>query len=360
MKFPHDLLADEFLLMEGREAARLRGALQQFSEGGDEAALKATLARWASAPLQAAAGQQSGATAVIPLAGPIMPRSNFLTEIGFGTGLDAFMGALGQADADSSITSILILADTPGGQIYGIPEGAARLRDIAARKPVGVHIMGMNASAGYWLTSAARFIAGGETADVGAIGVYVVYLDLSAALEMEGIKPTVISAGKHKAEGLAGMPLSDEAMTALKARVEVAYAMFVRDVAKGRGVTPSAVRDGFGEGRLLMGNEAKKAGLIDHVDTLESSISRLAGRKSAGAMRAENDEPQLSDSAKVYIREAVIEEIAAQLAPPPVLSESEVVLVETRPLPQGAELDALAQAIESGDDDIRRRRLRLI
>lgn len=294
MKCTHELLADDFLLMEAGAAGRLRSALQMFAESGDEASLKASLARWAVAPLQAAAGQQSGSVAVIPLAGPIMPRSNFLTEMGFGTGLDAFTRAMLQADADTSIAGVMILADTPGGQIYGIPEGAALVRDIAARKPVGVHIMGMNASAGYWLTSGARFIAGGETADAGAIGVYVIHADVSEALEKEGVKLTVIAAGKHKAEGVMGTPLSDEAKAAMKARVEAAYGMFTRDVAKGREVTPAAVRDGFGEGRLLMGVEAKRAGLIDHIGTLESSIARLGGRKSAGGMRAESPDGELT------------------------------------------------------------------
>lgn len=294
MKCAHELLADDFLLMEAGAAGRLRSALQQFAESGDEASLKASLARWAVAPLQAAAGQQAGSVAVITLAGPIMPRSNFLTEMGFGTGLDAFTRAMLQADADPSITSVLILADTPGGQIYGIPEGSALVRDIASRKPVGVHIMGMNASSGYWLTSGARFIAGGETADAGAIGVYVVHADVSEALAKEGVKLSVIAAGKHKADGVMGMPLSDEGKAALKARVEAAYDMFTRDVAKGREVTPAAVRDGFGEGRLVMGADAKRAGLIDYVGTLEASIARLTGRKAAGGARAEEDAPTLT------------------------------------------------------------------
>lgn len=308
MKCAHELLADDFLLMEAGAAGRLRSALQLFAESGDEASLKASLARWAVAPLQAAAGQQSGSIAVIPLAGPIMPRSNFLTEMGFGTGLDAFTRAMLQADADSSITGIAILADTPGGQIYGVPEGSALVRDIASRKPVGVHIMGMNASAGYWLTAGAKFIAGGETADAGAIGVYMVHADLSDALAKEGIKLTLISAGKHKAEGVMGLPLSEEAKTALKARVEAAYGMFVRDVAKGREVTPAAVRDGFGEGRLLMGTAAKAAGLIDHIGTLEASIGRLGGRKSAGSMRAEEEAPEPEAPAVPPLTAAVTED----------------------------------------------------
>jgi ClpP class serine protease len=132
-------------------------------------------------------------------------------------------------------------------------------------------------------------------------------------LEKEGIKLTVIKAGKHKAEGVMGMPLSDEAKAAMKARVEAAYGMFTRDVAKGREVTPAAVRDGFGEGRLLMGVEAKKAGLIDHIGTLESSIARLVGRKSAGGMRAEGDAPALETELDPAAAEAAVADAFSEM-----------------------------------------------
>ena len=64
--------------------------------------------------------------------------------------------------------------------------------------------------------------------------------------------------------------------------------MFIRAVAKGRGVTPNAVRNGFGEGRVVLAAEAVKLGMADRVDTLAGTLARLVGgrrgRRAAAAL----------------------------------------------------------------------------
>jgi ClpP class serine protease len=62
---------------------------------------------------------------------------------------------------------------------------------------------------------------------------------------------TLISAGTYKTEGNPFEPLSDEALAVKQALVDAAYGQFVKAVARGRGVTPAAVRGGYGEGRAL-------------------------------------------------------------------------------------------------------------
>ncbi len=73
----------------------------------------------------------------------------------------------------------------------------------------------------------------------------------------------------------------------MQARVDEAYAQFTKDVARGRGVTPAAVKGGYGEGRALTAKDAKDAGLIDRIGTMDDTLSRLTGRSSVGGMRAE-------------------------------------------------------------------------
>jgi ClpP class serine protease len=106
-------------------------------------------------------------------------------------------------------------------------------------------------------------------------------------LEQEGVKVTLISAGKHKVEGNPFEPLSEEAMAFKQARVDEAYAQFVRDVARGRGVSVADVRGGYGEGRALTAKDAKAAGLIDRIATMEDTIGRLVGRTGTGGVRAD-------------------------------------------------------------------------
>ena len=104
--------------------------------------------------------------------------------------------------------------------------------------------------------------------------------------EKAGVKVTMISAGKFKTEGNEFEPLSDEARAAIQKRVDGYYSSFTGAVAKGRGVTPSAVRGGFGEGRVVGANEAVSLGMADRIGTLESTLAGF-GVSGYSAMRAE-------------------------------------------------------------------------
>jgi len=120
----------------------------------------------------------------------------------------------------------------------------------------------------------------------GSIGVFTAHEDLSKALAKEGIDVTLISAGKFKVENNPFEPLTDEGKAVLQARVDEAYAAFVKDVARGRGVSVADVRNGFGQGRALSAKDAKAAGLIDGIRTLDGTVSKFAGK--AAGPRAES------------------------------------------------------------------------
>jgi ClpP class serine protease len=98
------------------------------------------------------------------------------------------------------------------------------------------------------------------------------------------MKVTLVSAGKHKVEGNPYEPLGDEARTAIQGRVDDYYALIVKAVAKGRGTTPAAVREGFGQGRVVGAADAVELGMADRIGTLDQEIARLVKpRRKAGS-----------------------------------------------------------------------------
>jgi HK97 family phage major capsid protein len=123
---------------------------------------------------------------------------------------------------------------------------------------------------------------------VGSIGVFTVHADESEAMAKEGIRHTLISAGKYKTEGNPYEPLTAEAKAATQAAIDDVYGLFVADVAKHRGVTPQAVKDGYGQGRALRGKAAIRAGLADRIGTLDSVIQELGatGRRRSATRTA--------------------------------------------------------------------------
>lgn len=230
-----------------------------------------------------------GAIAVLPLRGVIAHRAGSLDESSGGASVERFTSMFRQAMSNDAVGTIVIDVDSPGGTVAGVQEIAAEMQAAKGRKPVVAVANSLMASAAYWIAAQADEIVSIPSGTVGSIGVFTAHQDLSAALEQEGVKVTLISAGKFKTEGNPFEPLSDEAKAVIQARVDEAYGNFVKAVAKGRGVAVADVRNGYGQGRALPAKDALAAGMIDRIGTLDDTIARLAGRRSGAGMRAALD-----------------------------------------------------------------------
>ena len=249
-----------------------------------------TVAAIVGAARQPSGRTQAGAVAVIPIYGVISPRATLMTESSGGTSAQAVAYALDQALAEPSVASIVLEFDTPGGNVTGMTELAAKIRNARGQKRIVSHVNALAASAGYWLASQADEVISTPSGLVGSIGVYTEHLDMSRALDAEGVTPTIISAGEHKVEGNPYEPLSDDARASIQKMVDDVYGVFVGDVARGRGVSASLVRAEYGKGRVLSAKDAKAAGMIDGIATLEETIARAGtGQVRARGARAEMD-----------------------------------------------------------------------
>jgi signal peptide peptidase SppA len=220
--------------------------------------------------------------AVIPVYGIIAQHMAQVDDIssGGGTSTEEIGALFDQAMANDDVGTIILAVDSPGGTVYGVPELVAHILEAKGRGPkrVVACATSLMASAAYWISAAADEIVASPSAEVGSIGVYSAHIDMSGAQEQAGMKVSIFSAGKYKAEGALGQPLSDEAKAAEQARVEEMYGMFVADVARGRNVKPADVRGGFGEGRVVGAKQAKALGMVDRVATLEETVARYLKR----------------------------------------------------------------------------------
>lgn len=220
---------------------------------------------------------------VISVVGAIANRAQSL-----GVGAMEVGQRLDAAVADARVDAIVLDIDSPGGTVTGVPELAAKVRAAREVKPVVAVANGMMASAAYWIGSQASEVVASPSSDVGSIGVFAVHEDWSKWLEAEGVVVTEIAAGKYKTEGAPWKPLDAEGEEFFRTHVAEVYEWFVRDVAAGRGDTPANVRTGYGEGRVLTAKDAKAAGLVDRIETLDETIGRLtAGRSPRARAKAE-------------------------------------------------------------------------
>ncbi|MGR9252732.1 S49 family peptidase [Rhizobium leguminosarum] len=236
-----------------------------------------------------------GTVAVFNLFGPIMPRAEALEDVSQQAALLVpFQKAFTESASDPTLAGMVINIDSPGGWMDLVPETAAMIRK--ARRPDRPIVAVANtlaASAAYWIASAADELIVTPSGEVGSIGVYVVHQDISERLAAEGIRMQFFAEGPRKTEVNPFEPMSQEAGTALQARVRYGYDLFVADVAKGRKVSETVVRADpeksdkhFGGGRVYGAKEAVRLGMADRVATLDETITRLIGGGARQSARA--------------------------------------------------------------------------
>ena len=216
-----------------------------------------------------------------------------MTQISGGTSTERFSCDLKQAVDDPGIKAIVIDVDSPGGSVFGVEELASEIRAATEKKYIVAVANSLAASAAYWIGSAASEMVMTPGGEVGSIGVYTVHQDYSDQLANEGVKTTLIKAGKYKAEGNPFEPLSDDAKEALQKRVEEIYGSFIASVANGRGVSASTVRSGFGQGRVVGAKEALDMKMVDRVETLQETLARLGVGSSQSNTKAAEEQLQV-------------------------------------------------------------------
>lgn len=185
---------------------------------------------------------------------------------------------VGMLAADTKADAILLEIDSPGGEVYGVPEAWAAIQAAGKLKPVIAHANSQMASAALYLGAAAKEIWVTPSGEAGSLGVYAMHVDESRAIDAEGVKVEFIVADESpfKTEGNPYEPLTEDARGQIKKAVNRYMAMFVRDVAKGRGVGVDQVRRDFGQGRMLGPQEAVGVKMADQVGTLEQALRRAA------------------------------------------------------------------------------------
>lgn len=224
-----------------------------------------------------AVARREGAVAIVPMRGVIANRMNMMGNVsgGGGTSNEQLASQLRSLRDDDDVKAVIIDTDTPGGAVPGTEEAAEVIASFRGIKPIVAQVNSTAASAGYWMISGADEIVVNPSGWVGSIGVMTAHENIRAALEKQGIEKTLISSGPFKTEANPFGPLSEEALAYRQAQCDAFYGMFVDRVAKGRNVTSATVRDGFGQGRMVLAKDAVALGMADRIGTMEETLQRF-------------------------------------------------------------------------------------
>lgn len=263
-------------------SALIRGRVAGERLVPEEIEARIAAARETHGPRAGAPG--AGPVAIVPVYGVLFPRASMVAEMSGGSSVAELRASFEEVLSNREVAAVIAEFDSPGGSVDGIEELATWLRDQRGQKPMVAVANTMACSAAYYLAAQFDEIVASPSSITGSIGVYNDHIELSGANEAAGIKPTRIRAPATKGDINDAEPLSDEARAHLQSLVDDYYGQFVTAVARGRGVSPNAVREGYGQGRELTAARAKAAGLVDRVDTLENTARRLASGRGRAAM----------------------------------------------------------------------------
>ncbi len=228
-----------------------------------------------------------GRVGVIAIHGPVEQRmSSELMKLG-GTSTEEVGMALDSLMADKTVEAVIFHIDSPGGSSYGVQELSDKIFAARQQKKTYAIADSMAASAAYWIASAAETLAVTPGGDVGSVGVYAVHVDESKAMELEGVKVTLVKAGKFKAEFAPYSPLDPVAQDHLQELVDGTYQKFLGGLKRNRGTTLEDVRRNYGEGRIVPAEDALARKMVDRVMSFEDLLGRLTGGTTSNGRAAE-------------------------------------------------------------------------
>lgn len=206
-------------------------------------------------------------TAVIPIRGEIMKYSEFCGP----RGSLAIAQDIASADKNPNIAGILLIIDSPGGQVSYTDILAETIKN--CEKPVVAFVEGMAASAAYWLASAAdKIIVSSSIDKVGSIGTMMMYADLQPYYEEMGVKFHEIYATLSKDKNKDFNDVLEGKYDAYrKGTLDVINQKFHEAIRNNR---PDISNEVF-TGKCYFASEAITLGLIDSIGTINDAMTEL-------------------------------------------------------------------------------------
>lgn len=235
--------------------------------------------------------QQAGTVGMLTIDGPLAQRA--VDDLcAYVDGYDAIAKRFADLCA-SDVDGIVIRICSPGGDAAGIEVAIASMRSERDRRgmPVAVYVDELAASAAYWLAAALATdgIYLPQAGSVGSIGCISALVDMTGALEQDGLKVELVRVPAGKAEAHPYGPVTELAQQRAHARVEAFARRFFAAVGAARGLGVGEVEELNGE--VLTGEAAVRAGLADGVVSgigavVDDMAARARRRTSMEQLRA--------------------------------------------------------------------------
>ena len=218
-----------------------------------------------------------GDLAVLSISGSMVSRESWMNRF---FGLTSYQEIRNAAIAahEGGARAILLDVDTNGGSAEGIGELSDFIADFDRSViPIYSYTGTKALSAGYWISATGRKLFSSSMALNGSIGVISSHFSYARMLEKQGIDVTMFRAGEFKALGSPYEKLDDKAKAEIEGRMGKFYDQFLSHVSSHRGIPIPALIETAAEGRVFMGHDGLKAGLVDSITSFDKAVAAVLG-----------------------------------------------------------------------------------
>ncbi|KAF0219515.1 MAG: protease [Geobacteraceae bacterium] len=195
--------------------------------------------------------------------------------------------ALQKAEKDEDIAGVIVRINSPGGTVTASDIIHHELLNFKSRKKVPVYacIVGIGASGGYYVATAADEIIVHPTAITGSIGVLVMRFNVEGLLAKVGVSEQTIKSGDKKDIMSPFRPATPEEQQIMQTIINRLYGRFVDVVqARSKNTLDRKQIELLADGRIYTADQALDAKLIDRIGYLDDAVATM--KKALGIEQA--------------------------------------------------------------------------
>jgi len=190
------------------------------------------------------------------------------------TQIDEMLETIEKAEKNEHIKGILLHVDSPGGALAPSIELSMAIKRLKEKKPVVAYAAGSMTSGSYYASIWADHIMANPGAFIGSIGVLFQAPNVAELAKKLGISEQIITAGEYKQMGTFTREWTTKERGALKELIDDAYALFVSDVAKARGLDATTPNT-FANAKVFIAQKALHVKLIDAIGSLHEAKAKV-------------------------------------------------------------------------------------
>jgi len=187
-----------------------------------------------------------------------------------------------EVEEDSAIQGVILRINSPGGDGIASDDILHEAKRLSQKKPTVISMSDDAASGGYFIAMTGDPVLAYSNTLTGSIGVFFGKVDLQELYKKIGLKKDLFTRGRFAAIDSEAKPLTGEERAKLRVEIEEFYQGFVQRVADGRKRRYDDIEP-LAQGRVWLGSQAKKNGLIDEIGGLDRAVALVKERAKIGA-----------------------------------------------------------------------------